>query len=106
MKQLDRISIQVGTLAMATRDTGVCRAGELGGCYELYTIGNRPSTSFIFERGGYDGFSPQDLEMFLEVTAVVFKSIASYRFTNVGQLLKDFSAGRFAEAFDTPVGQA
>ena len=106
MKQPVRGSIQVSTLAIATRNTGVCRTGELGVCYELYRIGNRPGTSFIFERGGYDGFSPQDVEQMLEVTAVVFKSIESYRFTNVGQFLKNFSAGRFAKVFDTPVGQS
>ena len=52
------ISVQLGTLAVATRATGICRAGELGVCCELYRIGDRPGYSFIFERGGYDGFSP------------------------------------------------
>ena len=98
--------IQVGTLAVATKNTAICRADELGVCYELYTIGNRPGYSFIFERGGYDGFSPEDVEMFLEVTEVVFKSIKTYHFTDVGQLLKDFLAGRFNEALSSPVGQA
>ena len=97
---------QVGTLAVATKNTAICRAGELGVCYELYTIGNRPGYSFIFERGGYDGFSPEDVELFLEVTGVVFKSIETYRFTDVGQLLKDFLAGRFNEALNSPIGQA
>ena len=96
----------MGTLAVATKNTAICRAEELGVCYELYTIGDRPGYSFIFERGGYDGFSPQDVEMFLEITEVVFKSIEGYRFTDVGQLLKDFLAGRFSEAFNSPVGQA
>ncbi len=100
------VAIQLGTLAVATRDTGICRAGELGVCYELYRIGDRPGYSFIFERGGYDGFSPQDVELMLEVTDVVFWSIETYRFTDVGQLLKDFLAGRFDEAFNSPVGQA
>ena len=99
-------NIQVGTLAVATKNTAICRADELGVCYELYTIGNRPGYSFIFERGGYDGFSPEDVEMFLEVTGVVFRSIESYSFTDVGQLLKNFLAGRFSEAFSSPVGQA
>ena len=98
--------IQVGTLAVATKNTAICRAEELGVCYELYTIGNRPGYSFIFERGGYDGFSPEDVEMFLEVTEVVFRSIETYRFTDVGQLLKDFLAGRFSEALNSPVRQA
>lgn len=33
--------ITVGTLATATRDSGVCRAGEVGVCYEVYQLGNR-----------------------------------------------------------------
>ncbi len=100
------ISVQLGTLAVATRATGICRAGELGVCYELYRIGDRPGASFIFERGGYDGFSPQEVELILEVTGVVFRSIETYSFTDVGQLLKDFLAGRFGEAFNSPIGQA
>ena len=100
------ISVQLGTLAVATRATSICRAGELGVCYELYTIGDRPGYSFIFERGGYDGFSPQEVESILEVTGVVFRSIETYSFTDVGQLLKDFLAGRFSEAFNSPIGQA
>lgn len=99
-------TIQVGTLAIATKNTAICRAGELGVCYELYTIGDRPGYSFIFERGGYDGFSPEDVEMFLETTSVVFRSIESYCFTDVGQLLKNFLAGGFSEAFDIPAGLA
>ena len=99
-------NIRVGTLAVATKNTAICRADELGVCYELYTIGDRPGYSFIFERGGYDGFSPEDVEMFLEVTAVVFKSIESYCFTDVGQLLKDFLAGRFIEAFSSQTAKA
>jgi hypothetical protein len=90
--------IRVGTLATAKRDSAICSVGELGVCYDIYTIGSRPGYSFIFEQGGYDGFSPEDIELFLEVTDVVFPSIASYTFENVTQLERDFHNGRFAEA--------
>ena len=99
-------NIQVGTFAVATKDTAICRTGKLGVCYGVYQLGNQPGYSFIFERGGYDGFSPQDVELFLEVTEVVFKSIKTYRFTDVGRLLKDFLAGRFSEVLNSPIGQA
>ena len=58
--------IQVGTLVTAKRAAGVCAAGERGVCYELYKLDGRPGYSIIFQRGGYDGFSPQDVEMFWE----------------------------------------
>lgn len=49
--------IQVGTIAIATRASGVCDVGETGVCYEVYELAGRPGYSFIFERGRYDGFS-------------------------------------------------
>jgi hypothetical protein len=79
-------SIQVGTLVTAKRDSGVCRAGERGVCYETYTLGGRPGYSFIFERGGYDGFSPEDVDAFLHVTDRVCPEVANYQFTNVVRL--------------------
>jgi len=92
-------AIHVGTIAIAKRDSGVCDAGERGVCYEVYTLGGRPGYSFIFEKGRYDGFSPEDVEMFLTVTETVCPSVADYQFTNVMRLMRDFQWGRFAEAF-------
>jgi hypothetical protein len=62
------VEIKVGTLATANRTVTFCSVGEMGVCYEVYTLGNRAGYSFIFEKGGYDGFSPGDVELFLEVT--------------------------------------
>ena len=39
--------IGVGTIAVAKRTTGVCTAGEVGVCYEVYTLDGRPGHSFI-----------------------------------------------------------
>ena len=93
------LDITVGSLVVVKRSTAICDEGEVGVCYELYTLGDRPGYGFIFERGGYDGFSPRDVETFLELTGVVLPSIASYEFENVGRLKRDFRQGRFKEAF-------
>jgi hypothetical protein len=91
--------IRVGSLATAKRDSAICSVGEMGVCYEVYTLGDRPGYSFIFEKGSYDGFSPDNIELFLEVTDVVFQSIANYQIENVAQLERDYHNGRFSEAF-------
>jgi hypothetical protein len=94
--------IRVGTLVTAKRASGVCRAGERGVCYETYSLGGRPGYSFLFERGGYDGFSPEDVDAFLQVSDRVCPEVSGYRFTNVVRLTRDFEAGRFAAAFAPP----
>jgi Family of unknown function (DUF6166) len=91
--------IQLGSLVTAKRASGVCAAGERGVCYELYKLNGRPGYGILFEAGGYDGFSPDDVEMFLDVTGQVCPDVAGYRFSNVMQLDRDFRAGRFAAAF-------
>jgi hypothetical protein len=92
--------ITVGSLTVAKRSSGVCDLGEVGVCYEVYRLGDRPGYSFIFERGGYDGFSPDDVKMFLDMTGLVASEMTSYRFRNVGQLDADYRAGRFDGAFE------
>ncbi len=91
--------IRVGTIAIAKRPAGVANTGERGICYELYDISGRPGYSFLFENGGYDGFSPDDVTLCLGVTNRVIPSLATYRFSNVGTLVRDFQNGRFAAAF-------
>jgi Family of unknown function (DUF6166) len=91
--------IRVGTLVTAKRASGVCAAGERGVCYELYQLGDRPGYGILFHGGGHDGFSPGDVEMFLDVIGQVCPEVADYRFANVTQLRRDFEQGRFAAAF-------
>lgn len=91
--------IKVGSLVIAKRASGVNAASERGVCYEVYQLGGRPGYSILFERGGYDGFSPQDVEMFLHATGQHCPAVADYRFANVTRLARDFAEGRFAEAF-------
>jgi hypothetical protein len=92
--------IEVGTLAIARYDTGVCSVGELGVCYEVYELGGRDGYSFIFERGGQCGFADDEMYM-LELSDVVVASVADYEFSSVVQLLHDYQQGRFKEAFVT-----
>jgi hypothetical protein len=90
---------QVGTQVVAKNATRVCAAGERGVCYELYQLGGRPGYGILFQGGGYDGFSPDDVALFLDVTGRVCPEVAGYRFTNVARLQRDFQEGRFAAAF-------
>jgi hypothetical protein len=94
-------SIKVGSQVIAKRASGVNAAGERGVCYEVYQLGGRPGYSIIFERGGYDGFSPDDVGMFLHVTGQLCPDVADYHFSNVTRLKRDFDEGRFAVAFPT-----
>lgn len=97
---MSKPTIQLGSLVRAKRDTGICAAGEIGVCYELYRLDRRAGYSFIFEQGGYDGFSPDEVELMLEVNGDVCPQLTDYEFTNVLRLQKDFYEGRFADAFD------
>ena len=92
-------AIQVGSLAIATHASGVSNVGERGVCYEVYTLGGRPGYSFLFAQGRYDGFSPEDVTLFLTITGEVCAAVADYQFTNVRRLQRDWAQGRFAAAF-------
>ena len=92
-------NLQVGSIVIAKRETAVCNVGERGVCYEVYELGGRPGWSFIFEQGSYDGFSPDDVDLILEVTGEVCQEVVGYQFKNVGRLCEDFQQGRFASAF-------
>jgi hypothetical protein len=94
------LKISVGTLAIATRQTGVCDVGEVGVCYEVYELSRRPGYSFIFEGGRYDGFSPDEVERFLKLPNVHCLKVSGYEFRNVLKLCADFRAGVFAPAFE------
>ena len=97
-------NLRVGSLVIARRTTGVCDAGERGVCYEEYTLpdgqgGRRPGWSFLFESGRHDGFSPDEVELMLEITGDICREVADYEFQSVMRLMADFCRGRFAPAF-------
>lgn len=76
-------------------------AETLGICYETYQLGNHQGSSFIFENGNYDGFSPDEQKEFLWFIGQS-SEIAKYKFTNVIQLSTDFNAvnSQFKETFE------
>lgn len=93
------MQIQVGTLAVATKQTAVSDFNEIGVCYEVYELDGRPGYSFIFERGGYDGFSLDEVTWFLRLQNVHCIEVSGYEFRNVLKLCADFRAGFFLPAF-------
>ena len=104
--RLRDLRIRVGSLVVAKLAGGGCDPGEVGVCYELYQLAGRPGYRFVFEGGRYDGFSPKDIEMLLDLTGRICESVADYQFRNVTQVSRDFQAGRFAAAFPAWRGRA
>ena len=94
---------RTGTIAYAKRASTLWQSGERGVCYEVYQIGERPGYSFIFEGGGYDGFSEDDLTGWLELTEEVAPSVVGFKFKNVMHLSGAYEAGWFDEALKKPV---
>jgi len=100
-QQEQQPQITVGSLVTAKCELeSVSWAEESGVCFEVYELGNRPGYGFIFQRGGYDGFSPDEVKRFLEVSGSVSEPVADYQFKNVSQLQADYGAGRFDAAFE------
>ena len=94
----------VGALIQAERGSGVNRAGEIGVVYEQYEIGPVAGVSVLFERGGFDGFSHADIEVFgvmpLTSPSDPHRTAARYRFRSAAILASDYSSGRFSECFN------
>lgn len=89
----------VGRLVITQRTTGVRDTGERGVCGEEYPFGHRPGWRILFEPGRDDGFSPDEVELILEVTGEICPDVADYEFKSVLRWMSDFHRGRFAPAF-------
>ena len=98
-------NIQMCSLAIAKRVSGVRDPGEVGVCYEVYQLSGRTGYRFPFESGRCDGLSPGDIEMFLDVTGRVCQAVVDDQFQNVRKWTCDYRAGRFA-AFPQQMGRA
>lgn len=85
---------KVGTIIRLKMPCLENQPGTLGVCYEHYKIGKHEGWSFIFPNGMYDGFSNDDIDMICQYEGFD-ENISKYQFTNVGQLKKDFDAGKF-----------
>jgi hypothetical protein len=91
--------IRVGTLVCARRNIDAGRAGEHGVCYRVDSVAGRARYGVLFERGGYCEVSREIAYDYLTVSNRVCPAVAGYRFTDAGQLERDFETGRFADAF-------
>jgi hypothetical protein len=94
------VNLQLGQVVIATRKTAVCDVGERGIVYEQYDLGEGPAVSVIFERGRYDGFSPDEQRTMLAPAEwggkpLFYKPAQSYMFSNVMKLWQDFERGAF-----------
>ena len=87
----------VGLVVKAKRNIGSAKKGELGICYERYSIDGREGYSFIFENQFYDGFAPDEWK-WLEVVGYS-QDHGNYRFSNVVDLEMDYLRGRFDIVF-------
>jgi hypothetical protein len=53
----------------------------------------------LFARGRSDGFSPEDVALFLTIIGEVCTAVAASQFINVPRLSRDCAQGRCAPAF-------
>jgi hypothetical protein len=97
------MNLERGMLVYAHREAGVARLGEVGVCYDVYP---RPDAStdskgygLLFARGGYDGFSLFDISVTVTPLRLVHEGTRAYNFSNVVELYRDYSNGRFNAAF-------
>lgn len=89
----------VGARVYALADTAVCSAHEPGVVYDAYEFGAHAGRSVIFEKGGYDGFSTDELQRFLIPEGSTDPKAASYVFQSAGRLARDHSLGVFSFIF-------
>lgn len=85
----------LGARLYATKDTGVCTAGEPGLVVEVYELGSRPGCTVLFKSGGYDGFSIDELQSMLVPEGSLDAFASCYAFKNVQRLFNNWQAGVF-----------
>lgn len=92
--------MRIGTIVQLKINCLGNEIGAQGVCYSIdYSLG-RASYGVIFENGNFDGFSPEDVELFLKEIGFS-SSIQYYQFTNVIKLSQDFDRGVFKSALLT-----
>ena len=92
--------IRVGSIAIAKRTAGEWSVDESAVCFEIYEMEEgRVGYSFVFEKGGYDGFNLEEVDTYLHVTRERSAALADYRFIDETRLSADHAAGVFQPAF-------
>jgi hypothetical protein len=99
-KERTMADIRVGSLAIAKRTAGEWSVDESAVCFEIYEMEEgRVGYSFVFEKGGYDGFNLEEVDTYLHVTGECSAALADYRFIDDTRLSADHAAGVFQPAF-------
>jgi len=84
------MSLPVGTIV----ELKIACLGNLvktrGVCFNDYVSGSQ----FIFENGEYDGFSNEDIKLFLNIIDFSYE-LESYIFYNVMVVSQDYRSGKF-----------
>jgi hypothetical protein len=97
--------VKVGTLVKAKWSCTetlcpACKPDEIGVCYAI-DRGSEYGYFFIFQRGGYGGFSRVNVEEdYLWLTDETCPEVASYQFKNDDVLEHDYKCGVFTPAFE------
>jgi hypothetical protein len=85
----------LGREVRAKKEFASVFVGEPGIVYERYTLEGRPGYSIIFKNSGfYDGFSPDDVDLLLDITEIVHSHMRGYEFKSIDRLTRDFQGGR------------
>ena len=79
----------LGARVYAKKPSGICSLGEPGLVVEEYSLGGRQGRTLLFKSGNYDGFSIEDLNVFIVPEGTVDKACSCYAFSNVGRLAQD-----------------
>lgn len=90
-----------GQIVTASVGSFVSETGEKGVCFDVYNLGGEEGYQIIFEKGDHCGYSQDEVDTMLDVSDNIDPIAASYNFTNVMQLAKDYDYGTFSEAFES-----
>lgn len=87
------MELYVGSKVILLRDVMNEKSGSIGYVYEVYERGdNTLGVSVIFQKGSYDGFSPEEQELCLQFVENDSR-FSMYEFNNVNQVAKDYREG-------------
>ena len=73
--------------------------GTTGVVFEEYDLGEPGGSQVIFKNGDYCGFSPDEQKDFFDDYRGFDYDVATYQFTNVIKLSRDFDNGIFDKVF-------
>jgi len=89
--------MRIGSVVKLKIDIMDCKEGDIGVCYEEYSIGLSKGYSIIFHNGDYCGFNIREVDFFFNI---VGQEELTYYFKGVMTLAEDFNNGYFKNIFN------